>query len=313
MFGHIIRRLLLAIPTLFVVLTIIFVIVRVAPGDPATAALGDYASREAVESLRQRMGLDEPLWQQYVDFLTGLAQGDLGKSLITGKPAWEQISFVLPYTLELTIAAILIGLLLGVPLGVLTAVRRNSLTDYTGRILSLVGLSVPAFYLGIVLIFLFAVKLDAFPAVSSPSFSEPLGNLHALVLPAMTLGLIETAYITRMTRSVMLGILSDDYVRTARAKGLVERIVLSQHALRAGLIPIVSLIGIFAISLIGSSVLTEEVFARPGLGKLMVGATKQRDYTLLQSIMVIYAAIIIVINLITDLVYTFVDPRVRYK
>lgn len=313
MFAHIIRRLLLAIPTLFVVLTIIFIIVRVAPGDPATAALGDYASREAVEALRERMGLDEPLWQQYVTFLTGLVQGDLGKSLITGKPAWEQISFVLPYTLELTIAAILIGLVLGIPLGVLTAVRRNSLTDYTGRILSLVGLSVPAFYLGIVLIFLFAVQVDAFPAVSSPPFSEPLGNLHALVLPALTLGLIETAYITRMTRSVMLGILSDDYVRTARAKGLVERIVLGQHALRAGLIPIVSLIGIFAISLIGSSVLTEEVFARPGLGKLMVGATKQRDYTLLQSIMVIYAAIIIVINLITDIVYTFVDPRVRYK
>ncbi len=313
MLAHIIRRLLLAIPTLFVVLTIIFVIVRVAPGDPAVAALGDYASREAVESLRQRMGLDEPLWQQYLTFLTGLVQGDLGKSLITGQPAWQQISFVLPYTLELTIAAILIGLLLGIPLGVLTAVRRNSLTDYVGRIVSLVGLSVPAFYLGIVLMFLFAVKIDIFPAVSSPPFSEPLGNLHALVLPAMTLGLIETAYITRMTRSVMLNILSDDYVRTARAKGLIERVVLSQHALRAGLIPIVSLIGIFAISLIGSSVLVEEVFARPGLGKLMVGATKQRDYTLLQSIMVIYAAIIIIINLITDIVYTFVDPRVRYQ
>ncbi|MEJ7762632.1 MAG: ABC transporter permease [Thermomicrobiales bacterium] len=312
MLGHIVRRLLLAIPTLFVVLTIIFVIVRVAPGDPATAALGDYASEEAVDALRTRMGLDEPLWRQYVTFLTDLVRGDLGNSLISGKPAWEQIQFVLPYTLELTFAAILIGLTLGVPLGVLTAVRRNSVTDYTGRILSLIGLSVPAFYLGVILIYIFAVQLDFFPAVSSPPFSEPAGNLHALVLPAFTLGLIETAYITRMTRSVMLGILSDDYVRTARAKGLVERTVLIRHALRAGLIPIVSLIGIFAISLIGSSVLTEEVFARPGLGKLMIGATKQRDYTLLQSIMVIYSAIIIVINIGTDLVYTMVDPRVRH-
>ncbi|MDQ3512150.1 MAG: ABC transporter permease, partial [Chloroflexota bacterium] len=253
MFRHVLRRLLLAIPTLFVVLTIIFVIVRVAPGDPATAALGDYASKEAVDALRTRMGLDEPLWRQYLTFLTDLLRGDLGNSLITGKPAWEQIQFVLPYTLELTFAAILIGLSLGVPLGVLTAVRRNSLTDYAGRILSLIGLSVPAFYLGILLIYTFAVLLDLFPAVSSPPFSELPGNLHALVLPAFTLGLIETAYITRMTRSVMLGILSDDYVRTARAKGLVERTVLVRHALRAGLIPIVSLIGIFAISLIGSS------------------------------------------------------------
>ncbi|MDQ3167223.1 MAG: ABC transporter permease [Chloroflexota bacterium] len=312
MFRHVLRRLLLAIPTLFVVLTIIFVIVRVAPGDPATAALGDYASKEAVDALRTRMGLDEPLWRQYLTFLTDLLRGDLGNSLITGKPAWEQIQFVLPYTLELTFAAILIGLSLGVPLGVLTAVRRNSLPAYAGRILSLIGLSVPAFYLGILLIYTFAVLLDLFPAVSSPPFSELPGNLHALVLPAFTLGLIETAYITRMTRSVMLGILSDDYVRTARAKGLVERTVLVRHALRAGLIPIVSLIGIFAISLIGSSVLTEEVFARPGLGKLMVGATKQRDYTLLQSIMVIYAFFIILINIATDLIYTMVDPRVRH-
>ena len=312
MLAHILRRLLLAIPTLFVVLTIIFVIVRVAPGDPATAALGDYASEEAVASLRTRMGLDEPIWRQYLTFLTDLGRGDLGNSLISGKPAWEQIKFVLPYTLELTFAAILIGLALGVPLGVVTAVKRNGVIDYTGRVLSLIGLSVPAFYLGILLIYTFAVQLDLFPAVSSPPFSEPFGNLHALVLPAFTLGLIETAYITRMTRSVMLGILSDDYVRTARAKGLVERTVLIRHALRAGLIPIVSLIGIFAISLIGSSVLTEEVFARPGLGKLMVGATKQRDYTLLQSIMVIYAFFIILINIATDLVYTMVDPRVRH-
>ena len=160
--------------------------------------------------------------------------------------------------------------------------------------------------------FFFAVSLDLFPAVGAAPFSEPGQNLHYLVLPALTLGLIETAYIARMTRSVMLSIFGDDYIRTARAKGLQEWVVLLRHALRAALIPIVSLVGIFAISMIGSSVLVEEVFARPGLGKLMVGATKQKDYTTLQSIMVVYAFIIVIINLITDLIYTYVDPRVRY-
>jgi ABC-type dipeptide/oligopeptide/nickel transport system permease component len=312
MVRHIGRRLLLAIPTLLAVFTIIFIIVRVAPGDPAVAALGDYASAEAVAALREQMGLNEPLWKQYLTFLGDLAHGDLGRSLINQTPVIEQISFVLPYTLELTAAAILIGLVLGIPTGVLTAIRRNTATDYVGRVVSLLGLSFPAFYLGILLMFFFAVKLDLFPTVGAAPFSEPGRNLHYLVLPAFTLGLIETAYIARMTRSVILTILSDDYVRTARAKGLQEWVVLVRHALRAALIPIVSLVGIFAMSLIGSSVLVEEVFARPGLGKLMVGATKQKDYTTLQSIMVVYALIIVTINLVTDIIYTYVDPRVRY-
>jgi len=313
MLGHIVRRLLLAIPTLLAVFTIIFFIVRVAPGDPATAALGDYASESAVQSLRERLGLDEPLWKQYLTFLGDLVQGDLGKSLITQRPVVDQITFVLPYTLELTFVSILIGLILGVPIGTITAVRRNTSTDYVGRLVSLVGLSLPSFYLAVLFIYFFAVQVDLFPAVGDPGWSDPLRNLHFLVLPSLTLGLIETAYIARMTRSVMISVLSDDYVRTARAKGLAEWNVLMKHALRAALVPIVSLVGIFAISLIGSSVLVEEVFARPGLGKLMVGATKQKDYTLLQSIMVIYALIIVGINLLTDIIYTVVDPRVRYN
>ena len=313
MLGHIVRRLLLAIPTLIAVFTVIFFIVRVAPGDPATAALGDYASEAAVQSLRERLGLDEPLWKQYLTFLGDLAQGDLGKSLISQRPVVDQITFVLPYTLELTIVSILIGLILGVPIGTITAVRRNSSTDYIGRLVSLIGLSLPSFYLAVLLIYFLAVQVDLFPAVGDPGWSDPLRNLHYLVLPSLTLGLIETAYIARMTRSVMISVLSDDYVRTARAKGLAEHNVLMKHALRAALVPIVSLVGIFAISLIGSSVLVEEVFARPGLGKLMVGATKQKDYTLLQSIMVIYALIIVGINLLTDIIYTVVDPRVRYN
>lgn len=313
MFRHIVRRLLLAVPTLIAVFTVIFIIVRVAPGDPATAALGDYASEEAVEALRERMGLNEPLWKQYLTFLGELARGDLGDSLISQRPVIDQIKFVLPYTLELTLVSILIGLILGVPIGTITAVRRNTSTDYVGRIVSLVGLSLPSFYLGVLLIYFLAVRVDLFPAVGEPGWSDPARNLHYLILPSLTLGLIETAYIARMTRSVMINVLSDDYVRTARAKGLAEWTVLMGHALRAALVPIVSLVGIFAISLIGSSVLVEEVFARPGLGKLMVGATKQKDYTLLQSIMVVYALIIVGINLLTDIIYTIVDPRVRYS
>ncbi|MDQ3656931.1 MAG: ABC transporter permease [Chloroflexota bacterium] len=311
MFRHILRRLLLAIPTLIVVITIIFVIVRVIPGDPARARLGDQASQEAVEQLQEELGLNQSIWAQYVDYMTGLAQGDLGKSLVNRAPAWDQIQTVLPHTIELTIVSILIALLIGVPTGVITAVKRNTWIDYTGRILSLAGLSAPAFYIGILLIYVFAARLGWLPAIGAGDFSDPIDNLRSLVLPAITLGLVETAYVARMTRSVMLNVLSDDYVRTARAKGLTERSVLLKHALRAGLVPIVSLVGLFTVGLIGSSVLTEEVFARPGLGSLMVGATGQRDYTLLQAIMVVYALIIVLINIVVDLVYTMVDPRVR--
>lgn len=312
MLKYTLRRLIFAIPTLLGVLTVIFIIVRVAPGDPATAALGDYASQDAVERLRERMGLDAPLWLQYVRFLRDLLRGNLGKSLITGKPVGEQIMFVLPFTLELTFVSVLFGTLVGVPIGLVTALRRNRASDYMGRVFSLVGLSVPAFYLGILLILFFAVRVDIFPAVGGGELGDFTDNLYHLALPALTLGLIMTAYVTRMSRSAMLNVLGEDYVRTARAKGLRERIVLFRHALRTALIPIASLVGIFSISLIGSSVMTEVVFSRPGLGKLMVGAMKQRDYTMLQSIMVVYALIIVVINLATDLLYGFLDPRIRY-
>lgn len=311
MVRFIIKRLLLAIPTLFAVLTIIFLLMRVVPGDPAYAVLGDYATEEAVTALRHQMGLDKPIWEQYVSYLGNLAQGDLGDSLVTRKPAWEQIRTVLPYSLQLTLAAIIIALAIGIPAGVVTAVKQNTWVDYVVRVLSLAGLSAPAFYIGLLLMYILSAKAGWFPAISTAGFDEPGKNLHALVLPALTLGLVETAYVTRMTRSVMLNVLADDYVRTARAKGLAEHTVLTRHALRPGIVPIVALVGIFTIGLIGGSVLTEEVFARPGLGKLMVGATTRRDYTLLQAIMVVYALIIVAVNILVDIIYTWVDPRVR--
>lgn len=311
MLRYILRRLLLAIPTLLAVITIIFVLVRVIPGDPVTAALGDQASQQAIDKARADLGLDKSLLAQYLDYMKNLLTGDLGKSMISRAPAWEQIRFVLPYTLELTLAAVILAQLFGIPIGIITAIKRNTWIDYLGRVVSLAGLSAPAFYIGILLIFIFAAKLGWLPAIGAGKFSDPVGNLKSLILPAFTLGIVETAFVARMTRSVMLGVLSEDYVRTARAKGLTERTVMVKHALRAALVPIVAMIGLFAISLIGSSVLTEEVFARPGLGKLMIGATKQRDYTLLQAIMVIYALIIVIINILVDIVYTMVDPRVR--
>ncbi len=307
-----IRRILVSIPILLAVLTLVFLLVRVAPGDPAVAALGDYASKEAVEALREKMGLNAPLPVQYFRFLRDLACGDLGKSLITGFPVNQEVARVVPYTLELTIGGILIGAIFGIPLGVFTALRRNTIADYLGRTFSLAGLSVPAFYLGILMMLLFSIKLGLFPVVGGGEIHDLGDNLHHLVLPALVLGLIMTAYVTRMSRSATLNVLNEDYIRTARAKGLQERVVLLRHALRTALIPIVSVIGVYSIVLIGSSVMTEVVFSRPGLGKMMVGAMKQRDYTALQSIMVIYASFVVLINLLTDLAYGLIDPRIRY-
>ena len=312
MFRYLATRLMLAIPTMLAVLTLVFFVVRVIPGDPATAALGDYASKEAVEAMRERMGLNDPLLVQYFRFLGDVLRGNLGASMITGKPIGELVLHVLPYTLQLTLSSVLVGAILGVPIGIYTAVRRNSFIDYLGRVLSLAGLSVPAFYLGILIMLLFAIKFKLFPAVGGGNRHDLKDNLMHLALPSLTLGLIMTTSVTRLTRSAMLNVLSEHYVRTARAKGLEERKVIFRHALRAALVPIVSIIGIWAANLIADSVLTETVFARPGLGKMLVGAIMQRDYTALQSIMVIYTVFVVVINLITDLIYSAVDPRITH-
>ena len=312
MFNYAMRRILQSIPILLIVLTLVFLVVRVLPGDPATAALGDYASKDAINALRAKMGLDVPLWLQYLRFLGDLGRGNLGTSIITGYPVSTQMVKVLPYTLTLTLCAISLGYLFGLPLGLSAAIRRNSFVDYFNRIFSLLGLSIPAFYLGIILILLFSIKIPIFPVVGGGDFYNPKDNLSHLFLPALTLGLLMTAYITRMSRSSILNILGEDYVRTAHAKGVAENRVLYKHVLRNALIPIVALGGLYAVVLIGSSVMVEIVFSRPGLGTLMVGAIKQRDYTTLQSVMVIYTVIVVLINLLTDLIYGFIDPRIKY-
>lgn len=292
-------------------LTLVFFLIRVLPGDPAQLILGDTANEQARSALRDRLGLNQPLPVQYIAFLSGAVRGDWGNSLVTARPVLAEILRVLPYTIELTVAALALGSLIGIPFGILAATHRNRLPDYLTRIASLLGLSFPAFVSGILLLLFFAIQLRWFPVIGE---SNAAGGEHlwSLVLPAINLGLIMAAYITRVTRSAMLEVLSEDYVRTAIAKGVPHRVVVWRHGLRNALLPIVTVVGLYLGILIGNSVLTEIVFSRPGLGKLIVGAINQRDYPLLQGLLVFYTFIIVVVNLATDLTYGLIDPRVKY-
>ena len=313
MVSFLARRLGFAVVTLFSVLTLVFLIVRILPGDPVLVILGDQASPASVIALRQRLGLDQPLPVQYGRFLHQAIQGDLGTSMISGRPVTEEILAVLPYTLELTIAALVLGAALGIPAGVWAAVRRNRIPDYVLRLLSLLGLSLPAFVAAIILLMVFAIQFRWFPVISAGGADTFAERLRQMALPTLALALIMMAYITRVTRSAMLEVLSQDFVRTARAKGATSSAVIWSHALGNCLIPITTVIGLYLGILIGNSVLTEIVFSRPGLGKLILTALSQRDYTLLQGMIVVYTLMVVVVNLLTDLTYGFLDPRVQYK
>ncbi|CAM4045406.1 ABC transporter permease [Bordetella tumulicola] len=313
MMRYAIRRLLLAVPTLLAMLTAVFILVRLVPGDPAAVMLGDQASAEALAALRDRLGLDLPTHVQYLHFLGDMLSGNFGVSMASGRTVLQEVMLVLPWTLELTMAAMLIGVLFGLPMGIWAALRRNAWPDYLGRVLSLTGLSFPAFVSAILMLLIFAIHLGWFPVIGSSISGDWGTQLRGLVLPAFNLGLIMTAYVMRVTRSSMLGVMGEDYVRTARAKGIQPLRLVLRHGLRNALIPIVTVVGLYFGTLIGNSVLTEIVFNRPGLGKLILGALNARDYTLLQGLMVVFAACVIFVNLLTDLVYGLVDPRVKYK
>ncbi len=312
MFNYALRRILWTIPTIFVVFTLVFFVMRVAGGDPTHVILGDHANAEAIENLRARLGLDRPLIVQYLESLFQLMRGDLGRSMINNQPISPQIREALPYTLELASGAILIGILIGLPFGIAAALKRNSIIDYLLRVFSLVGLSAPSFYLGIVLLIVFSLKLGWFPIIGFRHGGSFLQRMHYLFLPALSLGLTFAAFTSRMSRSSMLERLGADYIRTARAKGLPEYQVLFKHALKDSMIPIITVVGVYVGVLMGGSILTETVFNRPGLGKFLIGAIQQRDYNAIQSGLVIYACIIVAVNLGVDLVYGFIDPRVKY-
>ena len=311
MILYVARRLLAAIPTLLAVLTLVFVLVRIVPGDPAIAILGDRATPDAVAALRAKLGVDRPMLEQYLDFIGNSLRGDFGRSLVTGRPILADVAAVMPHTIDLTLAAMVVGIVIGVPAGVAAARHRNRAVDVAARLLSLVGLSFPVFVSGIFLLIAFALHWRVFPVIGNANLSDPVDRLWKLVLPATTLGLVMAAYITRVTRSSMLQVLGEDYMRTARAKGVPGRQVVWRHGLRNAAMPIVTVVGLYVGILIGNSVLTEIVFNRPGLGRIIVGALNQRDYTMLQGLMVIYCLLISVVNLVTDLAYGFIDPRVK--
>lgn len=313
MTAFVLRRLGFAVITLFAVLTIVFFIVRILPGDPAMAILGDQANQEALTALRERLGLDRSLTVQYFEFLQGVMVGDWGESLVSGRPVIQEIARVLPATLELTFASLVLGAVVGIPLGVWSAIKRNKIPDYFIRLASLLGLSFPAFVSAVLLLLVFSIHLRWFPVISSGQGGSLGERLQNLALPAINLGLIMAAYITRVTRSAMLEVLNQDYVRTARSKGLAFATIIWRHCMRNAMIPVVTVVGLYLGILIGNSVLTEIVFNRPGLGKLIIGALNQRDYTMLQGMMVIYTLIVVLVNLITDLTYGLIDPRIKYS
>lgn len=313
MLAYTIRRILMAIPTLWVALTMIFILVRVIPGDPTTAVMGDYVTDKSLEVLKRQMGLDLPLIEQYGIYLYNFLRGDFGNSLITGAPVLKELKNALPHTLELTFFSLLFGMVTGIPLGVFLALKRNSAWDYFGRFFSLAGISFPSFYIAVLLILLFSMKLDLLPVMGVGPAGDTWARMRHLVLPALTLGLLMMSYLTRMTRSTMLDVLGADYIRTAHAKGLRKTKVIFKHALKNASVSVVTVLGIYTGILIGSSVMTEIIFNRPGLGSLIVGSMLNRDYITITSIMTVYAAIVIFINLITDLSYGLIDPRIRYE
>lgn len=313
MLRLILTRILLMLLAMFLVLTAMFFGIRLGAGDPTVAIQGSYATAESIARVRAELGLDEPLWQQYLIYLGGVLTGNLGVSLQNGRPVLDQILAVLPYTFDLTLWGMVIGLVIGVPLGVLSAIKRNTVWDHLIRFVTLGGVSMPPFIMGYILIIVFVVWMGAFPVSGGGDLADPASRVRYLFLPALSLGLVIASYVARMVRQTVLEIMSRDFIRTARAKGLPERIILVRHALRLAWVSIITLIGIYAAVSVGGTVVIELVFSRPGIGRLLVGAITQSDYTVVQGTIIFYAAIVSLITLLVDLSYAVVDPRIRYE
>lgn len=302
-------RLFDAAPTMLMVLTLVFLALRLLPGDPALVALGDNASPDQLALFRHRLGLDIPLWRQYLVFLGQVAHLDFGRSFINQTPILDLLAASVPYTLELTAAATFVGLLLGIPLGVVAATRRGRFADITSRMFALLGFTVPDFYLGALFLIGFSLNLGLFPINGA---GDGLADqLYHLALPAMTLGLVKAAFISRLTRSALLEVLGRDYIRTARAKGARERWVIYRHALRNALLPIATGLSISILSTLSGSVAIELIFGRPGLGSLLIDAIQTRDYPVVQAALVVFALLVVAVNLAMDLLYVWIDPRLR--
>ena len=311
--GYILQRLFSTLIVIFGITFVVFMIIQLVPGDPARVVLGVAASEENVAALRERLGLNRPIWEQYGSWLGGLVQGDLGNSLVTGQPVREQIFQRLPATLLLAGAGLIVGLLIGLPAGILSALKPHSPLDTITSLLSQIGVSVPDFWLGILLVLLFSLTLGWLPSQGYTPFTEdPVDWLRHLILPALTVGIISGSIQTRFNRSAMLEVLHEDYIRTARAKGLREALVINRHALRNALIPIITILGLQLTALLSAVVVVEVVFSWPGLGRLTLDAVLDRDYPLLQGAVFTIATLLAFVNLGTDLLYAFIDPRIEY-
>jgi ABC-type dipeptide/oligopeptide/nickel transport system permease component len=304
---------LFAVPVILGVLLVVFFASHLIPGDPATVRLGLYATPEEIEALRHQLGLDRPLVVQLGIMLRDYATGDMGISVFTWRPVTEEIGARLPYTVALAVAGMGIATVLGVILGIAAAVRRNSRLDVVILGISTGGIAAPSFWLALMLSIVFAVKLRWFPTIGAGSPGDLPSQLRALTLPAVTLGVAGMAFIARMTRSSMLDVLREDYIRTARAKGLTERVVLFRHALKNAAIPIITIIGHYFAILLGGTIVIEVVFARPGLGKLLVDSIFTRDYPVIQGVAFCLAVSFVFVNLLTDFAYSILDPRVRQQ
>ncbi|WP_127144560.1 ABC transporter permease [Pelagibacterium montanilacus] len=309
MFRLVALRMLDAIPTMLLALTLVFITLRMLPGDPAIAALGEYATPQQLELFREQMGLNLPLWQQYFVFLWDVVTLDFGESLISSFSVGQLIALHLPFTIELTIAAMLMGTIMALPLGVIAATQRGKSADSSTRIFALLGFAVPDFYLGALMLIVFALNLGWFPI--SGGGSDFWDRMHHLALPAFTLGILKAAFLSRLTRSSLLEVLQKDYIRTARAKGGRERRVIYRHGLRNALLPIATGLGLSTLATLSGSVAIELIFNRPGLGNLLVGAIEQRDYPVMQAGIVVFAFFVVLVNLALDIIYIFIDPRIR--
>jgi peptide/nickel transport system permease protein len=305
MLNYIIKRLFSTIPVLIGISLLLFFMLRMLPGDPAQVLAGQMATPQEIENIRQQLGLDRPIYVQYAAYLSRLARFDLGRSARTQNPVTQEIWARLPNTLLLAVVAITLACLFGIPAGIISAVRPYSWIDYLVTTSALFGMSMPVFWLGLMLVVVFSIILKWLPAGGT-------GNWQHVILPSITLAAFVVAFIARMTRSTMLETLSQDFTTTARSKGLQERVVVIKHAFKNAMIPIITVVGLQFGLLLGGAVLTETVFAWPGLGRLIVDSILARDYPVIQGAILIFGLLYIMVNLIVDLIYALVDPRIRY-
>ena len=304
MYKYILKRILMMIPVIIGVSLLVFLVLKMTPGDPARIVAGSEADEATVEQIREELGLNKPVLIQYVDYMLGLLRGDMGTSYTNGKPVSEEIFSRMPTTFILAFAGVLVAILIGIPLGIISATKQYSILDYISTLLALIGVAMPNFWLGLMLILLFSLELGWFPSGGAVDWT-------GYVLPAITLGVGATANFMRTTRSSMLEVIRQDYIRTARAKGAGEGRVVMRHALRNALIPVITVIGLQIGTLLGGAVVNETVFSLPGLGTLMINSINQKNEPVVLGCLITFALIFSLVNLLIDILYAFIDPRIK--